>query len=76
MGIIPLQFKQGETADTLGLTGKEQFTVDLPADLKTGQQITVRADTGVAFTTTLRFDTPIEIEYFRHGGILHYVLRR
>lgn len=76
MGIIPLQFKQGETADTLGLTGKEQFTIDLPSQLKTGQEITVKTDSGVTFTTKLRFDTPIEIEYFHHGGILPYVLRR
>jgi len=76
MGIIPLQFKQGETADTLGLTGKEQFTIDLPAGLQTGQEIVVKTDSGLSFTTKLRFDTPIEIEYFSHGGILPYVLRR
>jgi len=76
MGIIPLQFKQGETADTLGLTGKEQFTIDMPSEIKTGQEITVKASNGVTFTTKLRFDTPIEIEYFRHGGILPYVMRR
>jgi len=76
MGIIPLQFRDGETAETLGLTGKEQFTVDLPADLKTGQEIVVHTNTGAKFSTKLRFDTPVEIEYFRHGGILPYVLRR
>eukprot|EP00026_Physarum_polycephalum_P002473 Phypoly_transcript_02480.p1 GENE.Phypoly_transcript_02480~~Phypoly_transcript_02480.p1 ORF type:complete len:925 (+),score=199.94 Phypoly_transcript_02480:376-2775(+) len=76
MGIIPLQFKQGENADTLNLTGKEQFTIDLPANIKTGQDIAVKTDTGVTFHTKLRFDTPIEIEYFHHGGILPYVLRR
>jgi len=76
MGIIPLQYKQGENADSLKLTGKEQFTIDLPADLKIGQEIVVKTNTGVTFTTKLRFDTPIEIEYFKHGGILQYVLRK
>lgn len=76
MGIIPLQFREGETADSLGLTGKEQFTIDLPADIKTGQEIPIKTNTGATFTAKLRFDTPVEIEYFRHGGILPYVLRR
>jgi aconitate hydratase len=76
MGIIPLQFREGESADSLGLTGKEQFTIDLPVDLKTGQEITIRTNKGASFQAKLRFDTPVEIEYFRHGGILPYVLRR
>eukprot|EP01132_Coremiostelium_polycephalum_P005985 gene5985-7457_t len=78
MGIVPLQFKEGQNAQTLGLTGKEQFNIELPPkeQLKTGQSITVTTNCGKTFETTLRFDTPIEIEYYSHGGILPYVLRR
>eukprot|EP01113_Clastostelium_recurvatum_P000919 TRINITY_DN1039_c0_g1_i1.p1 TRINITY_DN1039_c0_g1~~TRINITY_DN1039_c0_g1_i1.p1 ORF type:complete len:894 (-),score=341.32 TRINITY_DN1039_c0_g1_i1:52-2733(-) len=76
MGIIPLQFREGETSDTHGLTGNERFTVHLSHDIKTGQDVRVTTDNGKEFTTKLRFDTPIEIEYYKHGGILPYVLRR
>ncbi|EGG24876.1 putative iron regulatory protein [Cavenderia fasciculata] len=76
MGIIPLQFVQGQSADTLNLTGKEKFNIALGTQIKTGQTVTVTTDTGKSFETTLRFDTPIEIEYYKHGGILPYVLRR
>ena len=77
MGILPLEFKQGENADTLGLTGQEQFTIDLdPENLKTGQEITVRASNGKKFTVKSRIDTDVEIEYYKNGGILPYVLRK
>eukprot|EP00274_Cyanoptyche_gloeocystis_P008405 CAMPEP_0196659328 /NCGR_PEP_ID=MMETSP1086-20130531/34369_1 /TAXON_ID=77921 /ORGANISM="Cyanoptyche gloeocystis , Strain SAG4.97" /LENGTH=894 /DNA_ID=CAMNT_0041993261 /DNA_START=46 /DNA_END=2730 /DNA_ORIENTATION=- len=76
MGIVPLQFKAGDNADTLGLTGKEQFTIDLSGDLSPGSDIPVKVSTGKSFVTTLRFDTPVELTYYRHGGILHYVLRQ
>jgi len=76
MGIIPLQFKEGQNASTLGLTGKEQFNIELPTQVKTGQTITVTTNCGKSFETTLRFDTPIEIEYYGNGGILPFVLRR
>ncbi len=76
MGIVPLQFKQGQSADSLGLTGKELFDIDLGATLTPGAEATVTTDTGVTFKTTVRFDTPQEINYYVNGGILHYVLRR
>ncbi|GFY88054.1 aconitase 1 [Actinidia rufa] len=78
MGIIPLCFKDGEDADTLGLTGHERFTVDLPStvsDLRTGQDISVSTDNSKSFTCTLRFDAQVELAYFDRGGILHYVIR-
>lgn len=62
MGIVPLCFKAGEDADTLGLTGHERYTIDLPAkisDIKPGQDITVITDSGKSFTCTLRFDTEV-----------------
>eukprot|EP00668_Euglena_longa_P015120 GGOE01019170.1.p1 GENE.GGOE01019170.1~~GGOE01019170.1.p1 ORF type:complete len:900 (-),score=293.50 GGOE01019170.1:221-2587(-) len=76
MGIVPLCFKAGQSAEILGLTGQERFTIHLGGDLTPGQDVTVTTDTGVSFVCKLRFDTPIEITYWRHGGILHYVLRK
>ncbi|MFC3193481.1 aconitate hydratase AcnA [Marinicella sediminis] len=78
MGVIPLQFKAGESADTYDLTGKETYDID---GLKNGAsktaQVTVHRDDGstVTFEVDVRIDTPKEVEYCRHGGILHYVLR-
>jgi len=80
MGVLPLQYKAGENAATLGLDGTETFsTLNLTDDLKPGQEITVRAEkadgTAVTFQTICRVDTPVEVDYYRNGGILHTVLR-
>ena len=80
MGVLPLQFKEGEGADTLGLTGREKYTIGGIAQLKPRQDVEVRVipDDGEEFTFTARcrIDTYNELEYFNAGGILHYVLRR
>ena len=81
MGILPLQFKDGQNVESLGLTGKEVIDiVGLSDDLKPRQDVTVKAkkDDGsiVEFTATVRIDTPVEVEYYRNGGILHTVLRK
>ncbi|HWI76733.1 MAG TPA: aconitate hydratase AcnA [Sphingomicrobium sp.] len=80
MGVLPLQFRDGEGADTLGLTGREKYTITGIAGLKPRQDIEVRVtpDEGEEFTFTARcrIDTYNELEYFNSGGILHYVLRR
>jgi aconitate hydratase len=76
MGIVPMCFKDGQNADSLGLKGNEQFTVDLGSDIKPGMDVTVTTNTGISFVCKLRFDTPIEITYWKNGGILHYVLRK
>jgi aconitate hydratase len=79
MGIIPLCFKAGEDADSLGLTGHERYTIDLPTDISKihpGQDVAVRTDTGKEFTCIARFDTEVELAYFNHGGILPYVIRQ
>jgi aconitate hydratase len=81
MGILPLQFKDGQNVESLGLTGKELIEiVGLSNDLKPRQEVTVKAskDDGsiVEFKATVRIDTPIEVEYYRNGGILHTVLRK
>ena len=77
MGVLPLQFKPGETAESLGLTGHEVFDVIGVEAMNSGQtprEVTVRAD-GKEFTAIVRIDTPGEAEYYRHGGIMQFVLR-
>ena len=77
MGVLPLQFKAGDTAASLGLNGSETFSVKGIADLNTGgvpSEVTVMAD-GKSFTAKVRIDTPGEADYYRHGGIMQYVLR-
>jgi len=79
MGVLPLQFMDGQGADTLGLTGREVFDITGHAD-PAAESVTVTAtpDGGnpVTFTAKVRIDTPKERDYFEHGGILHYVLRQ
>jgi aconitate hydratase len=76
MGIVPLQFLEGDNADSLGLTGKEQFTIELPHDLKPGNNVTVETSDGKRFQVLSRFDTEVELTYYRHGGILPYMIRK
>ncbi|MBI3964824.1 MAG: aconitate hydratase, partial [Chloroflexi bacterium] len=81
MGVLALQFKPGEGRQSLGLTGRETFTIEgIEAGLKPRQDLTVRArredGSELSFQTIVRIDSPIEVEYFRHGGILQMVLRR
>jgi aconitate hydratase len=84
MGILPLQFPAGKSAETLGLSGEESFEItgvkQLIDNFKPGQQVKVKA-TGnngaiVEFEALLRIDTPQEAQYYRHGGILQYVIRQ
>ncbi len=79
MGILPLQFKHGESAASLGLTGREVFNIE-GLDDGTVKEVTVTATAEdgqtTTFTARVRIDTPQEIEYYRHGGILQYVLRQ
>ncbi len=81
MGILPLQFKDGQNVESLGLTGKEVIDIiGLSDDLKPRQDVTVKATKAdgaiVEFKATVRIDTPVEVEYYRNGGILHTVLRK
>ncbi len=80
MGVLPLQFKEGQSADRLALTGQEAFDVlGLNNDIKHQSEVTVRATkedgSAVEFQVDVRLDTAIEVEYYRNGGILHTVLR-
>jgi aconitate hydratase len=79
MGILPLQFADGETRDNLELTGEEVFDIAIGDDLQPGMQVEVvaRGEGGERrFQTVCRIDTPVELEYYRNGGILQTVLRR
>jgi len=80
MGVLPLTFAEGDDADSLGLDGTEVFDIEVPDDLQPRQNIAVRArkedGTEVRFTTTCRADSPVEVDYYRNGGILNTVLRR
>lgn len=80
MGVLPLNFVEGEDADSLGLDGTETYTVQVPDDVKPRQKIAVTAKrvdgSQVEFQTVCRIDTPVEVDYYRNGGILHTVLRR
>ncbi|WP_339735930.1 aconitate hydratase AcnA [uncultured Gimesia sp.] len=79
MGVLPLEFREGESREELGLDGTETFDIELDDNLKPGQAIRVTATkedgTQVLFTAQCRVDTPVEVEYYRNGGILHKVLR-
>ena len=74
MGILPLQFLEGENPDSLGLTGREEFAIE-GVENGEAREVTVRADEK-EFRARVRLDTPREREYLQHGGILRYVLRR
>jgi len=74
MGILPLQFRDGETPETLGLSGREAFSIE-GVENGEAREVTVRADE-TTFTARARLDTPRERDYLCHGGILPYVLRR
>jgi aconitate hydratase len=85
MGVLPLQFKEGENAESLGLTGHETFDITGLAEgfsknFQDGRTVSVHAarqdGTSVDFEATVRIDTPKEMDYYRHGGILQYVLRQ
>jgi aconitate hydratase len=81
MGILPLQFKAGENAESLGLTGQEKLTIrGLAGEIRPRQDVTVGVErkdgSKASFTVTARLDTPVDINYYRNGGILQTVLRK
>jgi aconitate hydratase len=79
MGVLPLQFKAGESAESLGIKGDESFDIAVPADIRPQQELALvvtRADgTKKTVPVLCRIDTPIEVDYYKHGGILPFVLR-
>jgi aconitate hydratase len=80
MGVLPLQFAGGSSVEDLGLSGHERFDIEIPDDLQPRQTLSVTAtsDDGAEtrFDAVARVDTPVEVDYYRNGGILHTVLRR
>ena len=80
LGVLPLQFREGESRDSLDLDGSESYDISLSDDLKPQQAVEVTATredgSMVHFVVTCRIDTPVEIDYYRNGGILHTVLRQ
>jgi aconitate hydratase len=85
MGVVPLQFLEGQSAESVGLSGEESYSIEglaagLASGFEGGREVTVRAQRkggkDIEFRARVRIDTPQELEYVKHGGILHYVLRR
>jgi aconitate hydratase len=83
MGVVPLQFHKGDSAESLGLTGHERYSITGLEGLNRGElpkEVSVTAtaddDSVTEFRVVVRIDTPMEAEYYRHGGILQYVLRQ
>ena len=80
MGVLPLTFAEGETHENLGLDGTESYSIPVDDDVKPLQMLTVTAThpngTISAFQAQVRLDTPVEVDYYRNGGILHTVLRQ
>ena len=84
MGVLPLQYMDGDTAESLGLTGEEEFSVvglkaGISEKFASGKNLWVRATNAAGdvkeFEVVCRLDTPTEMDYYRHGGVLQYVLR-
>jgi aconitate hydratase len=78
MGVLPLQYPADQNAESLGLTGEETFSITGVTALNDGttpRTVKVSTDTGVEFDAVVRIDTPGEADYYRHGGIMQYVLR-
>jgi len=79
MGVLPLEFKEGESAQTLGLDGSEYFSIEGLAEVKAGGVLTVNVrkedKSTLSFEVNVRLDTPVDLKYYLNGGILPYVLR-
>ncbi len=76
MGIVPLEYLPGQNADRMGLTGKEMFTIEIPECMRPRQEADVHTSDGKSFRVLVRFDTELELAYFKQGGILNYVAGR
>ncbi|MBX3473134.1 MAG: aconitate hydratase AcnA [Planctomycetes bacterium] len=75
MGVLPCTYEPGQTAQTLGLTGQETFEIEVPENVQPLQKLKVKAG-DKSFNVVCRLNTPVEVEYYRNGGILHTVLRK
>jgi aconitate hydratase len=75
MGVLPCTYEPGQSAASLGLTGQETFDIEVPENPQPLQKLKVKAG-DKQFTVVCRLNTPVEVEYYRNGGILHTVLRK
>lgn len=76
MGIIPFEYTSGQNAESLNITGQETFNLMIPNDLKPGDFVQVETNTNIKFSVKTRFDTDVEIAYYKNGGILNYMIRK
>ncbi|XP_041116661.1 cytoplasmic aconitate hydratase [Polyodon spathula] len=76
MGVIPLEYLPEDTAESLGLTGQERYTIIIPDELTPRMMVDIKLDTGKTIKARMRFDTDVELAYFRNGGILNYMIRK
>ena len=77
VGVLPLQFKEGENAEKLGITGRERFSIKLNrGDIRVKQEIIIQTDTGVEFNVIAKINTELEVEYYKNTGILPFVIRK
>lgn len=76
MGIVPLQYLEDQNAESLGLTGMETFDIIVPENVKPLEKINVQVSTGLKFQVIVRFDTDVDIAYYKNGGILNYMIRK
>lgn len=76
MGIVPLQYLDGQNAESLGLTGNEIYDILLPNRIYPHDKIDVVTSSGIKFQTKVRFDTDVDVAYFKNGGILNYTIRK
>lgn len=76
MGIVPLQYLEGQNAESIGLTGQETFDILLPENVHPHEKINVLASSGIKFQVIVRFDTDVDVTYFKNGGILNYMIRK
>lgn len=76
MGVIPLEYLPGDSAESLGLSGRERYSIIIPEQLTPRMLVDVKLDTGKSFKVRMRFDTDVELTYFHHGGILNYMIRK
>ncbi|XP_020278953.1 cytoplasmic aconitate hydratase-like isoform X2 [Pseudomyrmex gracilis] len=75
MGVAPLEYLPGENAESLGLTGYETYDIAIPENIQPGQRVTVTTDDGKKFQVVARFDTEVDLTFYKHGGILNYMIR-
>ncbi|RXM36235.1 Cytoplasmic aconitate hydratase [Acipenser ruthenus] len=76
MGVIPLEYLPEDTAESLGLTGQERYTIIIPDELTPRMIVDIKLDTGKTIKARMRFDTDVELAYFHNGGILNYMIRK